>query len=110
MNYKNFSYKYPKNKQCHKGRLTTPIDERYQYVHYCYTSEAVRNIDYLMVEHGFVETSYKLMIRAAEALLTFINRNYATAEHITIVCGAGNNAGMAMLWHDWQKYRTKNPI
>lgn len=109
MNYKNSSYKYPKNKRCHKGRLTTPVDERYQYVHYCYTSEAVRNIDYLMVERGFVDTSYELMIRAAEALLTFINRNYATAEHISIVCGAGNNAGDGYALARLAKIQDKEP-
>jgi NAD(P)H-hydrate epimerase len=62
-------------------------------VYYCYSSEAVRNIDYLMVEQGFVDTSYELMQRAAQALLYFINRKYSHIANISIVCGAGNNAG-----------------
>ena len=68
-------------------------DDRYNYIHYCYTKEAVRRLDELMVEEGLVDNSYQLMTRAAERLLDFINRNYPRIEHITIFCGAGNNAG-----------------
>ena len=46
-----------------------------------------------MVEQGIVDNSYQLMTRAAQALLDFINRQYSDIEHMTIVCGAGNNAG-----------------
>ena len=67
--------------------------ERYNYMHYCYSREAVRNLDYLMVEQGFVDNSYELMTRAAQALLDFIYLNYPRISHITIICGAGNNAG-----------------
>ncbi len=67
--------------------------ERYNFMHYCYSSETVRNLDYLMVEQGIVDTSYELMNRAAQALLDFIHLNYPQATHITIICGAGNNAG-----------------
>ncbi len=67
--------------------------ERYNYIHYCYSRESVRNLDYLMVEQGIVENSYQLMTRAAQALLDFISRNYSKIEHISIMCGSGNNAG-----------------
>ncbi len=86
MNYKQSSYKgivpsaYP-----HKT-------ERYNFMHYCYSSETVRNLDSLMMEQGIVDTSYELMNRAAQALLDFIHLNYPQATHITIICGAGNNA------------------
>ncbi|NOQ80595.1 MAG: NAD(P)H-hydrate dehydratase [Gammaproteobacteria bacterium] len=94
MNYKNSSYKKVPDKNCHQSVLQlNQTDERYQYVYYCYSSEAVRNIDYLMVEQGFVDNSYELMKRAAQALLDFVNRKYSKIEHITIICGAGNNAG-----------------
>ncbi|WP_214660499.1 hypothetical protein [sulfur-oxidizing endosymbiont of Gigantopelta aegis] len=39
----------------------------YDYVYYCYSSEAVKNIDFLMVDQGFVDNSYELMLRAAQA-------------------------------------------
>jgi len=86
MNYKKSSYK--------TSVLQSAIkDEPYRYVHYCYSNEAIRKLDSLMVEQGFIESSYKLMIRAAQALLDFINHKYSKIKHITIVCGAGNNAG-----------------
>jgi len=95
MNYKNSSYKQVPDKNCHQSAalVARQTDERYQYVYYCYSSEAIRNIDYLMVEQGFVDNSYELMKRAAQALLDFVNRKYSNIEHITIICGAGNNAG-----------------
>lgn len=45
------------------------------------------------MERGIVDSSYELMTRAAQALLDFIHLNYPQAAHITILCGAGNNAG-----------------
>ncbi|MCK5663906.1 MAG: NAD(P)H-hydrate epimerase, partial [Thiotrichaceae bacterium] len=68
-------------------------NERYSFVHYCYSREVVRNLDYLMVEQGIVNNSYELMTRAAQALLDFIYLHYPEAAHLTILCGAGNNAG-----------------
>ncbi len=68
-------------------------DNRYDYVKYCYSAKAVRELDYLMVEQGYVDNSYELMNRAAQAMLDFISRCYSRIHHITIVCGAGNNAG-----------------
>ena len=80
--------------KCHQAvSESDQTDDRYDYVHYCYSAEAVRNIDYLMVEQGFVDNSYELMTRAAQAMLDFINRKYSHISHMTIVCGAGNNAG-----------------
>lgn len=67
--------------------------ERYSYVRYCYPRNIIRTLDKMMVQQGVVENSYQLMERAAKALLDFINRKYSTIKHITIVCGAGNNAG-----------------
>ncbi len=46
-----------------------------------------------MLEQGVVENSYQLMERAGNSLLDFIRRKYTHIKHITIVCGAGNNAG-----------------
>jgi NAD(P)H-hydrate epimerase len=66
---------------------------RYDYVFLCYSGETIRKLDQLMVERGHVDNSYQLMNRAAKALLDFINRKYSDASRLTIVCGAGNNAG-----------------
>ena len=92
MNYKNSSYKH---KDCCQtsGLNNNSTNDRYQYVHYCYTNEAVRNIDFQMVDQGFVENSYILMLRAAKSLSDFIGHKYSKSKNITIVCGAGNNAG-----------------
>ncbi|RKZ99147.1 MAG: hypothetical protein DRQ43_00465, partial [Gammaproteobacteria bacterium] len=110
MNYKNSSYKHPADKNIQKSDTDTQqIDERYRYVYYCYSSAAVRNIDYLMVEQGFVDKSYELMNRAAQALLDFINRKYLHIEHITIVCGAGNNAGDGYALARLAKLQEKEP-
>ena len=110
MNYKQSSYKQDDKKNCHKSHLESiQTDDRYGYVHYCYSSEAVRNIDYLMVEQGFVDSSYELMKRAAQALLDFINRNYPKISHITIVCGAGNNAGDGYVLARLAKLQEKEP-
>ncbi|MCU7940022.1 MAG: hypothetical protein KZQ64_14395 [gamma proteobacterium symbiont of Bathyaustriella thionipta] len=110
MNYKNSSYKQPSSLNCHRPGLDArQMDERYQYVYYCYSSEAVRNIDYLMVEQGFVDNSYDLMNRAAQALLDFISRKYSKIDHITIVCGAGNNAGDGYVLARLAKMREQEP-
>jgi len=94
MNYKKSSSEKITKHNCHKlSHESQQADERYGYVHYCYSSEVVRNIDYLMVEQGFVDNSYELMQRAAQALLNFINRKYSHINHMTIICGARNNAG-----------------
>lgn len=110
MNYKNSSYKQTARKNCHHSDSeTTQTDDRYGYVHYCYAREAVHNMDYLMVEQGFVDNSYELMNRAAQALLNFINRNYSHIEHITIICGAGNNAGDGYVLARLAKLQEKEP-
>ena len=87
MTYKHSSYKNIKPSAYHNNA------ERYNFMHYCYSSEAVRNLDFAMVEQGVVDNSYELMTRAAQALLDFIHLNYPQTRHITIICGAGNNAG-----------------
>jgi len=86
MNYRKSSYKSSDSPLAKK-------DEPYRYIHYCYSNKAIRKLDRLMVEQGFIKSSYKLMIRAAQALLDFINHKYSKLRYITIVCGAGNNAG-----------------
>jgi len=83
--------------------------ERDNYMHYCYSREAVRNLDYLMVEQGFVDNSYELMTRAAQALLDFIHLNYPRISHITIICGAGNNAGDGYVLARLAKQHKKEP-
>lgn len=97
-------------KGCHKPRAeSSSTDERYSYIHNCYSSKAVHDIDYLMVEQGFVDSSYELMTRAAQALLDFINRNYSHVSHITIICGAGNNAGDGYVLARLAKLQEKEP-
>lgn len=63
----------------------------------------------MMVEQGIVDNSYQLMIRAAQALLDFINRKYSDIDHITIVCGAGNNAGDGYTLARLAKLQEKEP-
>ncbi|MCP3851571.1 MAG: NAD(P)H-hydrate dehydratase [Gammaproteobacteria bacterium] len=94
MNYKKSSYKETARNTCHNSLTAkSQTDDRYRYINYCYSSEAVRKIDQLMVDKGVVDNSYQLMSRASEALLRFINLNFSKIDHITIICGAGNNAG-----------------
>jgi NAD(P)H-hydrate epimerase len=88
MNYKQSS----SDTQATKTQANKRAD-RYSYVRYCYPRETIRTLDKLMVQQGVVENSYQLMERAARALLDFINRKYSDIKHITIICGAGNNAG-----------------
>ncbi|MCW8929771.1 MAG: NAD(P)H-hydrate dehydratase [Gammaproteobacteria bacterium] len=111
MNYKNSSYnEQTTRKNCGKSSSNeSHTDDRYGYVHYCYSSEAIHDIDYMMVEQGFVDNSYELMKRAAQSLLNFINRNYSHIDHITIVCGAGNNAGDGYVLARLAKLQDKEP-
>lgn len=110
MNYKQSSYKHLSNKNCKQSALANgQNDERFQYIHYCYSREAVRNLDFMMVEQEFVENSYELMNRAAQALLDFINRKYSNIKHISIVCGAGNNAGDGYALARLAKLQEKEP-
>ena len=114
MNYKQSSYsvseQLPTSQRCLKpSAINHAQSERYSYVYYCYSSEVVRKLDQLMVEQGIVDTSYELMNRAAQALLDFINRKYSQIEHITIVCGAGNNAGDGYVLARLAKLQEKEP-
>ena len=113
MNYKQSSYNTPdKNSGSNSIPSRQPDSqaaERYSYIYYCYASETVRNLDYLMVEQGVVENSYQLMTRAAQALLDFINRNYSKISHISIVCGAGNNAGDGYVLARLAKLQEREP-
>jgi len=95
MNYKQSSYEQASDKpSLNKSEPeSSQTNVRYGYINYCYSSEAVHEIDYLMVEQGFVDSSYNLMNRAAQALLDFIKRNFSDISHMSIICGAGNNAG-----------------
>ncbi len=96
---------------CQKSVLKTKsANERYQYVHYCYSNEAVRNIDFQMVDQGFVENSYILMLRAAKALSEFIRHKYSKSKNITIVCGAGNNAGDGYALARLLKLQEREPL
>lgn len=96
--------------ECHLTHHThSSSNDRFNYIHYCYTKEAVRNLDYLMVQEGQVKNSYELMTRAASRLLDFINRNYPRIEHITIFCGAGNNAGDGYVLARLAKEQEKEP-
>ena len=117
MNYKQSSYNSSDNKPDNNSadknngcrNTAAQTTERYSYVNYCYSSETVRNLDYLMVEQGIIENSYQLMTRAAQALLDFINLNYPKIEHLTIVCGAGNNAGDGYVLARLAKSQKKEP-
>lgn len=125
MNYKQSSFKSLDNQattqatnnategnnhlSCQKKALAKQQNERFGYVNYCYSKEAVRNLDYLMVEQGMVDDSYQLMTRAAQTLLDFICRKYSRINHITIVCGAGNNAGDGYVLARLAKLQEKEP-
>jgi len=69
------------------------MPDRYNYMQHCYSREDVRHLDAMMVDQGYVDNSYDLMNRAAQTLLDFIFLNYPDIHHMTIICGAGNNAG-----------------
>lgn len=57
-----------------------------------YSCAQVRELDRLAIEgHGVA--SYALMTRAGEAALACLQAHWAAARSVTIVCGAGNNAG-----------------
>ena len=57
-----------------------------------YTGAQVRNLDRTAIE-VFGIPSYELMCRAGQAALDCLGRHWPRAREITIVCGAGNNAG-----------------
>jgi NAD(P)H-hydrate epimerase len=57
-----------------------------------YTGAQVRGLDRTAIE-VFGIPSYELMCRAGQAALDCLARHWPTAAELTIVCGAGNNAG-----------------
>lgn len=57
-----------------------------------YTSAQVRGLDRTAIE-VFGIPSYELMCRAGQAALECLERHWPAAAELTIVCGAGNNAG-----------------
>ncbi len=117
MNYKQSSYSTSSSistdesprAECHLHHHQQKSNDRFNYIHYCYSVESVRNLDYLMVQEGLVENSYQLMSRAADRLLDFINRNYPRIEHITIFCGSGNNAGDGYVLAKLAREQEKEP-
>jgi NAD(P)H-hydrate epimerase len=57
-----------------------------------YTAAQVRGLDRTAIEvYGM--PGYELMCRAGEAALAALRRNWPDAAELTVVCGAGNNAG-----------------
>jgi len=57
-----------------------------------YSAEAVRHLDAVTIDE-FKISGYELMKRAGKALFNHLQNRYPIANHIVVVCGAGNNAG-----------------
>ncbi|NIR61134.1 MAG: NAD(P)H-hydrate dehydratase, partial [Gammaproteobacteria bacterium] len=57
-----------------------------------YLGAQVRDLDRTAIE-VFGIPSYDLMCRAAQAALDCLSRHWPSASELTILCGAGNNAG-----------------
>jgi len=57
-----------------------------------YSVDAVRNLDAITIDE-FKISGYELMKRAGKALFNHLQNRYPIANHIVVVCGAGNNAG-----------------
>ncbi len=57
-----------------------------------YSAEQAREID-LLAQTETKITGFQLMNKAATAILSVIRRQYPLVKNITVVCGAGNNAG-----------------
>ncbi|HUG04808.1 MAG TPA: NAD(P)H-hydrate epimerase, partial [Steroidobacteraceae bacterium] len=57
-----------------------------------YSAAQVHAMDRHAVEVGGIP-EYTLMSRAGEAALACLQRAWPDAERMTILCGAGNNAG-----------------
>jgi hydroxyethylthiazole kinase-like uncharacterized protein yjeF len=69
--------------------MSDPADDLPQRV---YSVADVRELDRLAASCGGIE-SYELMRRAGEAALHVLRRRWPKARALTVVCGAGNNAG-----------------
>jgi len=57
-----------------------------------YSAEAVRHLDAVTIDE-FKISGYELMKRAGKALFNHLQNRYPIANHVVVVCGAGNNAG-----------------
>ena len=57
-----------------------------------YSAEAVRHLEAVTIDE-FKISGYELMKRAGKALFNHLQNRYPIANHIVVVCGAGNNAG-----------------
>ncbi|MDC9729826.1 MAG: NAD(P)H-hydrate dehydratase [Methyloprofundus sp.] len=57
-----------------------------------YTAQQTREIDRRAQEKLSI-SGFQLMLKAAEASLQFIKEHYTSVQKITVLCGAGNNAG-----------------
>ena len=57
-----------------------------------YLGAQVRDLDRTAIE-VFGIPSYELMCRAGQAALDCLSRHWPSASELTILCGAGNNAG-----------------
>jgi len=61
-----------------------------------YTAEQVRRIDRNAIEHGGI-AGFELMRRAADAVFASLRQRWPDARRITVLAGAGNNGGDALL-------------
>ncbi len=57
-----------------------------------YTADQVRALDRIAIEE-FAIPGYELMCRAGDAALGALQRRWPDAKTLTVLCGAGNNAG-----------------
>jgi NAD(P)H-hydrate epimerase len=61
-----------------------------------YSAAQVRELDRLTIASGRV-TGYELMCRAGAAALGVLQQRWTKARSVTVVCGAGNNAGDGLI-------------
>lgn len=59
--------------------------------HNLYTAEQVRELDRLAIASGI--SGYELMCRAGQAAYDELRKCWPEAQFVTVLCGAGNNAG-----------------
>jgi NAD(P)H-hydrate epimerase len=57
-----------------------------------YSAQQVREVDYTAIDR-FKISAYELMCRAGTAALECVQRRWPDISRLTILCGAGNNAG-----------------
>lgn len=60
--------------------------------HALYTAEQIRELERIVIQQ-YATSAAELMSRAGAAALASIKTHWPQAEHLVVVCGAGNNGG-----------------